>query len=157
MLKAVLSNEDEEEAKLWGLKNEKSFFRNLLYTLVEPNIHSRRQRSPSSSVNIKQDNLAEIIDDILENVTDTRPSGRYGHAAENVAGGFVIFGGKLANGSLSNELWMYNVIENGGQWILRATNSKFKPPPLSRHTLTKAGEYLYVFGGSLSNGEFSSR
>lgn len=82
---------------------------------------------------------------------------RYGHAVSPVDGGFVIFGGKLANGSLSHELWFYNVSHNGGQWKLRAINSSIRPPPLTRHTLTLAGNTLYVFGGSLKNGEFSSR
>lgn len=74
-------------------------------------------------------------------------------------GGFVIHGGKLENGSLTNDLWLFNASAQAPEnyWSLRATNSSLQPPPLTRHTITLAGEYLYVFGGSLGNGEFSSR
>ena len=38
-----------------------------------------------------------------------------------------------------------------------AANSTIKPPGLSKHTLTKAGDgNLYVFGGSLAHGVFSN-
>jgi multipile epidermal growth factor-like domains protein 8 len=65
----------------------------------------------------------------------------------------------LSSGNLSNELWYYNVSKAGGQgvWSLRAMNSQVKPPPLTRHSLTLAGEEIYLFGGSLENDEFSSR
>ncbi|XP_049279907.1 multiple epidermal growth factor-like domains protein 8 [Anopheles funestus] len=88
----------------------------------------------------------------------TRPAGRYGHAASAVSDGFVIFGGKLAtNGELANDLWLYNVSHNGGTWFERATESPVRPPALTRHTLTLAGEFLYVFGGAMEDGEFSSK
>lgn len=69
-------------------------------------------------------------------------------------GGFVIYGGKVQDGSLSNELWYYNV--NTRSWTLRAKNSPFYPPQLTRHTLTLANNYIYLFGGSTVDGEFSS-
>lgn len=69
-------------------------------------------------------------------------------------GGFVIYGGKVQDGSLSNELWHYNV--NTRSWTLRAKNSPFYPPQLTRHTLTLANDYIYLFGGSTVDGEFSS-
>ena len=71
-----------------------------------------------------------------------------------ISGGFVIYGGKIGDGSLSNELWYYNV--NKTMWTFRVKNSPFYPPPLTRHTLTLAGEYIYLFGGSTVDGEFSS-
>ncbi|KAI8043562.1 hypothetical protein M5D96_004894 [Drosophila gunungcola] len=37
-----------------------------------------------------------------------------------------------------------------------AIRSEVKPPALARHTLNTAGAYLYIFGGSLETGEFSS-
>ncbi|XP_026667029.1 multiple epidermal growth factor-like domains protein 8 isoform X3 [Ceratina calcarata] len=83
-----------------------------------------------------------------------KPSPRYGHAACRYVGGFVIYGGKIQDGSLSNELWHYNV--NTRSWTLRAKNSPFYPPPLTRHTLTLANDYIYLFGGSTVDGEFSS-
>jgi hypothetical protein len=69
-------------------------------------------------------------------------------------GGFVIYGGKVEDGSLSSELWHFNV--NKTLWTLRAKNSPFYPPKLTRHTLTLANEYIYLFGGSTVDGEFSS-
>ncbi|XP_055375614.1 multiple epidermal growth factor-like domains protein 8 isoform X2 [Condylostylus longicornis] len=148
LLKAVLSNKNKDEAKLWGLKTDASFFKYILYTLAESNITAN---------NITNEDLATVIDDILEDVTDNRPDARYGHAATKISSGFIIFGGKLSNGSFSNELWFYNASRNGGEWMLRAKKSKLYPPPLTRHTLTAVGEYLYVFGGSLESGEYSSK
>ncbi|XP_015121638.1 multiple epidermal growth factor-like domains protein 8 [Diachasma alloeum] len=83
-----------------------------------------------------------------------KPSPRYGHAACRYSRGFVIYGGKLADGSLSNELWHYNV--DTKTWTLRAKNSDFYPPHLTRHTLTLSGDRVYLFGGSTVDGEFSS-
>jgi len=60
----------------------------------------------------------------------------------------------VQDGSLSNELWHYNVKKR--MWTLRAKNSPFYPPRLTRHTLTLAGDYIYLFGGSTVDGEFSS-
>lgn len=88
-----------------------------------------------------------------------KPLARYGHAiaACNMEDSFVIFGGKLSSGNLSNELWLYNI--SSKQWLLRAKKSKLKPPKLTRHTLTYVGsnKHIYIFGGSLESGEFSSR
>ncbi|KAK0091776.1 hypothetical protein PV326_002712 [Microctonus aethiopoides] len=109
-----------------------------------------------------------LFDDLLlhENVTNeekihdsqlnepTKPSPRYGHAACKYTDGFVIYGGKLSDGTLSNELWHYNIDKR--IWTMRAKNSKFYPPPLTRHTLTVANDYIYLFGGSTMDGEFSS-
>lgn len=83
------------------------------------------------------------------------PEARYGHSACGVLGGFVLYGGKLPSGNLSNELWMYNVLTQ--QWSLKAQHSLIQPPPLTRHTLTLANNYLYLFGGSTPDGEFSSK
>lgn len=65
-----------------------------------------------------------------------------------------MYGGKLENGMLSNELWLYNVTSK--HWSLRGFHNK-RPPPLTRHSLTLAGNDLYLFGGSTDDGEFSSR
>lgn len=165
LLKAVLQHKNEDEAKLWGLNSDISFFRNILYTLAETNptkdMHTRRmvRSSPlltTLTVNSTDEELTEYLEDILEEVTDHKPHGRYGHAAATVPGGFVIFGGKQANGSFFNDLWFYNRSESGGKWKQLAMQSKVKVPPMARHTLTYAGDYLYIFGGSLETGEFSS-
>lgn len=83
-----------------------------------------------------------------------KPLPRYGHAACKYENGFVIYGGKLADGTLSNELWYYNIEKK--LWTLRAKNSPFRPPALTRHTLTLARNNIFVFGGSTVDGEFSS-
>lgn len=67
----------------------------------------------------------------------------------------ALYGGKLSDGSLSDELWLYNVYTKS--WLLRALHSKVRPPKLTRHTLTLAGDFLYLFGGSTAGGDFSSK
>lgn len=70
----------------------------------------------------------------------------------------MIYGGKLADGSFSDELWFYNVTDQ--TWSLRAVSSFVRPPRLTRHTLTLADAdegWLYLFGGSTVGGEFSSK
>lgn len=84
----------------------------------------------------------------------TKPEPRYGHSACAFGKGFVLYGGKLSDGSLSSELWSYDAVAN--QWTQRALNSSFTPPGLTRHTLTAAKDELYLFGGSTVDGEFSS-
>ena len=70
-----------------------------------------------------------------------------------------MYGGKLSDGSFSDELWFYNVTEKS--WSIRAISSPVRPPRLTRHTLTLAdgGDegWLYLFGGSTVGGEFSSK
>jgi len=60
----------------------------------------------------------------------------------------------MQDDSLSNKLWRYNVKKR--MWTLRAKNSPFYSPRLTRHTLTLADDYIYLFGGSTVNGEFLS-
>lgn len=87
----------------------------------------------------------------------SRPVPRYGHSACLISDSFVIYGGKMANGDLSNELWMFNISSN--RWTLRAQSSKKIPPKLARHSLTfvSSNGFIYLFGGALENGEFSSQ
>ncbi|XP_055593040.1 multiple epidermal growth factor-like domains protein 8 [Uranotaenia lowii] len=125
----------EEIGEMLGLTREPNFFNNFIYSLAD------NQTGPFGTA--------------FGN--DSRPGGRYGHAASTIPDGFVIFGGKLAGGHLANDLWMYNISKAGGTWIERAVNSKILPPSLTRHTMTLANDYLYVFGGALENGEFSSK
>lgn len=68
-----------------------------------------------------------------------------------------MYGGKLKNGSLSSELWFYNIYTK--KWSLRAQNSILQPPALTRHTLTLAEhtKSVYLVGGSNSKGYFSSK
>lgn len=69
--------------------------------------------------------------------------------------GFVLYGGKLGEGELSDELWLYDTELKS--WSLRAPVFTRRPPPLTRHSLTAAHQgWMYLFGGSTSAGEFSS-
>lgn len=167
LLKAVL-HQNEEEALLWGLKGNASLFRNILLSISNEDFSRRRQRSPKRTTNFndtfgKHYDISDILEELTEEAHVLRPMNRYGHAACRVntpGGGFVIYGGKLENGSLSNELWLFNASaeQHEKQWSLRAVNSTIQPPALTRHTITLANQdYLYVFGGSLKTGEFSSR
>ncbi|XP_058126471.1 multiple epidermal growth factor-like domains protein 8 isoform X2 [Anopheles coustani] len=108
--------------------------------------------------------LSNVIYTLADNRTDvdgygngSRPAARYGHAAATVPDGFVLFGGKLSTGQQANDLWLYNVSHQGGAWFERGLESRLRPPPLTRHTLTLAGGFLYVFGGATEDGEFSPK
>ncbi|XP_054720538.1 multiple epidermal growth factor-like domains protein 8 [Uloborus diversus] len=84
------------------------------------------------------------------------PSPRHGHAAVIYQGNIIIFGGELENGTLSNELWFFNV--SGLSWRLLTPKFNFLPPPLTKHSATLVdSSMLYVIGGSLSDGTFSSK
>ncbi|XP_017786408.1 PREDICTED: multiple epidermal growth factor-like domains protein 8 isoform X2 [Nicrophorus vespilloides] len=123
--------------KKWGINSKNSFFRNLLYISENSNVTKRIQRHSQKPQHQK-------------------PLPRYGHSACKVELGFVIFGGKLDNGSLSNELWLYNAFTM--KWELRSLQSKIRPPKLTRHTLTAAADdEIFLFGGSTEDGEFSSK
>ena len=84
--------------------------------------------------------------------SDSRPPPLFGHAMEVVPGGFVIFGGMSPNG-LSDQIWFFNLTTLSFE--RKASDSDWKPPPLSEHTLTSAKGFLYVFGGSTLHGKFS--
>lgn len=171
LIKAVLHHNNNDEAHLWGLKNDASFFRNILLSLTEQTFVARTQRStPLYGTHANETAVVETPHDLqefLEEFTDKpRPADRYGHAVAALDGGFVIYGGKLGDveeggqsGGLSDELWLFNVTQNegSGQWERRAMNSTVQPPALTRHTITNADGVLYVFGGSLRSGEFSSK
>lgn len=179
LIKAVLHHNDDDELGRWGLKNDASFFRNILLSLTEQKFLARTQRSTpleGNGTDVVVEAASHDLQEFLEEYTDKpRPDERYGHAVAAVDGGFVIFGGKLGDGAvakgeggkgagggggrLSDELWFFNVTQNegSGQWERRATNSTLQPPALTRHTITNADGWLYVFGGSLQTGEFSSR
>ncbi|XP_060517960.1 multiple epidermal growth factor-like domains protein 8 isoform X2 [Cylas formicarius] len=121
----------------WGINSKTSFLRNLLYAVSENSTHYRRRQRHSR------------IND------EHKPEARYGHASCSIANGFVIFGGKMKDGSLANDLWYYDVQTR--KWRLRAKYSNITPPHLTRHTLTCANGIIYLFGGSTSDGEFSSK
>lgn len=158
-LKAALH---EPESKILGLESNPSFLRSVLHGYINHGeSHMLRSKRTERLLNFNE---------------TASPLPRYGHAAASLNGefihlqkllslsnlmflssdGFVIFGGKLGNGSLTNDLWTYNISENG-KWKLRAQSSSLSPPKLTRHTLTLVDDILYLLGGSMTNGEFSSR
>ena len=87
--------------------------------------------------------------------TSPWPEGRYHHSITAFSDGFYMYGGLLANGNMSRELWFYSVDTN--QWVLQATSSLIQPQAVSSHTLTLVeNEWLYLFGGSTEDGQFLS-
>lgn len=121
----------------WGLNSGTSFLKHLFYSVSDNSTHVRRRQRHS-----------RIQDE------HSKPAPRYGHASCTIMRGFVIYGGKLQNGSLSNELWYYDAEMK--QWEPRGLFSIYQPPKLTRHTLTCVDNLIYLFGGSTENGEFSS-
>jgi len=101
-----------------------------------------------------QSNSSEANDTDSERMV---PLPRYGHAQAAIRDdGFVLYGGQLSNSSLSDEFFYYDAISN--KWNLLAGHSKVKPPPLTRHAIAVVNQtWVYLFGGGLANGEFSSR
>lgn len=109
----------------------------------------------ASSVKSNLDNKTESPIDGQPSIMDP-PSPRYGHAMGSLEDGFVLYGGQLADGNFSDDLFYYEAMSN--EWKLLAANSQFRPPPLSRHTLAVVNDSIvYIFGGSMANGEFSSK
>ncbi|ENN77377.1 hypothetical protein YQE_06202, partial [Dendroctonus ponderosae] len=120
---------------------KKSFFGNIFYAVGDNSSRFMRRQRHSGRGSMEETLLG--------------PPARYGHAACAVANGFTIFGGKMEDGTLANDLWYYNVQTR--LWHLRAQFSTARPPPLTRHTLTCVNDTIYLFGGSTSDGEFSSQ
>ncbi|CAH0556746.1 unnamed protein product [Brassicogethes aeneus] len=120
----------------WGINTRTSFLRSLLLAGSDNTTSPKRKQRHSK-------------------LDGHKPEPRYGHAGCGIKEGFVLYGGKLQNGSLSNELWYYDVRRR--MWQLRGLDSEVKPPPLTRHTLTCVGDIIYLFGGGTEDGEFSSK
>lgn len=88
--------------------------------------------------------------------TASSPSARYAHAAVSYFDSVVIYGGELSDGSLSNELWTFNITTL--TWKLCDIVGGFIPPPLARHSATLVDSHrLYIIGGSLSDSTISSK
>ena len=86
--------------------------------------------------------------------SDQIPRGRFGHAMISFEDLIILYGGEFTDGSLSDELWIYDVTSE--LWSL-VNAVGVRPPPLAKHTLTNVGNgMVVVFGGSRPFGEFSS-
>lgn len=64
-----------------------------------------------------------------------------------------IFGGN--NGSIINDK-MYSFDPLNNSWKILSFHGKFKPPPLTEHSVTIYQNLLFIFGGKLSNDKLSS-
>ena len=71
--------------------------------------------------------------------------GRFSHSANLYFDSMVVLGGESYNGTLRNDLWIYNATLN--KWTELAVNSVVKPLPVSEHTGTVVDDKLYIFGG----------
>ena len=88
-------------------------------------------------------------------LTFSFPTPRYKHAMVGVSSRIYVFGGKLSDESLTNELWMYDI--DSGMWFIEGQSSALYPPGLISHTLTAVGDnWLYVIGGSAQNNSMTS-
>ncbi|KAI5704557.1 hypothetical protein M8J75_006637 [Diaphorina citri] len=131
-LAAVLSNEGEKESR-WGLRT-RTILQNILYSLTANNswnLGHDRNSNPGSQLRLYRG--SRQANGSRERIA---PAPRFEHAACRYPGGFLLYGGKLSDGRLSNELWLYNVTSR--TWSLRAQSSLVTPPALSKHTLTYA-------------------
>lgn len=87
--------------------------------------------------------------------SDPWPTARHGHAMCAVDRRLFLYGGVLAGGVTSSELWMYDLTVS--RWQVIGRSSVVKPPALSGHTLTAVDDsWLYVVGGRTSRGQFIS-
>ena len=63
----------------------------------------------------------------------------------------VIFGGILANGSLTNELWSFDLLTLMWHLLPAGSDAQSTPPGLADHSGTIVNfSHLFVFGGKLS-------
>lgn len=141
----------------WQIGNRSSLFNLLLASFSHPDkttLPLMYTPTPYSESYLQFTDRPEFLSSGIK-LNISKPEPRYGHSACAFGTGFVLYGGKLSDGSLSSELWFYDAIYNS--WMLRAVNSSFTPPGLTRHTLTAVNDELYLFGGSTVDGEFSSR
>ncbi|PZC82381.1 hypothetical protein B5X24_HaOG210422 [Helicoverpa armigera] len=143
----------------WQIGNRSSLFNLLLSSFSNhdkttlPLMYSHAP-TPYSESYLHFTEQPEVVNSNDMTSNTTKPEPRYGHSACAFGTGFVLYGGKLSDGTLSSELWMFDAVLN--MWTLRAVNATFTPPGLTRHTLTAVKDELYLFGGSTMDGEFSS-
>ncbi|XP_022097491.1 multiple epidermal growth factor-like domains protein 8 [Acanthaster planci] len=104
--------------------------------------------------------LNSVLDDIVrynftsnqwEEVVPTsgpRPAGRYAHSMVLYSDELIVFGGVLSNGSLTNELWSFDVKTQAWTLLPTGDDAAAVPPGLADHTGTIVNfSHLYVFGG----------
>ena len=72
-------------------------------------------------------------------------SGRFSHSANLYGDSMVLFGGESQNGSLHNDLWLYNITQD--RWTELTVNDTTRPPPVTKHAATVVDDKLFIFGG----------
>lgn len=85
---------------------------------------------------------------------DFWPLARKEHRMVKYKDGFYVFGGMHSDGSHCNELLFYNLTSQ--TWTQKAQNSSVQPHRLTGHSLTLVNDWLYVIGGKMEHGLFSS-
>ncbi|XP_078092162.1 multiple epidermal growth factor-like domains protein 8 [Mustelus asterias] len=108
--------------------------------------------------------LNEVLGDLIRyNFTSNQwhrsllspsPPGRHSHTAVEWKGRMVLFGGQLANGSLANDIWLYEPLTES--WKLLSAVHSHSPPGLAAHAATVVENYLYVHGGRTAFDQFSA-
>ena len=126
-----------------GTKLQKDYIKHILKQ-IENDEFSWWQSNSSQRFQFITEQIQDLIND-TDTDTDTRtffhgPQSRYYHAACSLYDSFVIFGGKLDNGSVTNDLWLFNVTTK--QWLRKATISKLNPPAVMMHSLLCIGNFL---------------
>ena len=72
-------------------------------------------------------------------------SARHSHTATHFKDSIVVFGGELASGHLTNELWMFNITTY--KWKLLAVNDATAPSPVASHSANLVDRKLFIYGG----------
>ncbi|ODM98691.1 Multiple epidermal growth factor-like domains protein 8 [Orchesella cincta] len=109
--------------------------------------------------------LNDVLDDVwtydLDNNTALQvlkksdesiwPSARYGHSGVSYNNGFLVYGGHLQSAGITDDLIYFDVKTK--EWTTMSTSNRL--PALAYHTMTKAGSYMYIYGGGTRWGGFS--
>ncbi|XP_033641193.1 multiple epidermal growth factor-like domains protein 8 [Asterias rubens] len=84
-----------------------------------------------------------------------QPTGRYAHSMVLYDDELVIFGGILANGSLTNELWSFDLLTLMWHLLPAGSDAQSTPPGLADHSGTIVNfSHLFVFGGRSQGSNF---
>ncbi|XP_067832979.1 multiple epidermal growth factor-like domains protein 8 [Heptranchias perlo] len=109
--------------------------------------------------------LNEVLGDLIRyNFTSNQwyrselspsPPARHSHSAVEWKGNMLLFGGQLSDGSLANDVWLYEPVPESWR-LLSAVNSQ-SPSGLASHAATVVDQYLYVYGGRTGLDRFSAQ
>ncbi|XP_063293259.1 multiple epidermal growth factor-like domains protein 8 [Pelobates fuscus] len=83
------------------------------------------------------------------------PTARHSHVVVEWNDTLILFGGELAVGRLTGDVWVFLPLEE--RWMELTPHSPFHPPPLANHAAATVDHWLYVFGGRTSRDVFSSQ